>query len=407
MALFQFLQYFIWGSWAVTTGTYLLKSQHFSGREVGLVYGTTAIAAMVSPFWAGRLADQYFRSERILAVLHFVGGLLMFTLTTLHHFASFYPVMLLYAICYMPTFALSTALTFHNVPLPARDYPRLRIWGTMGWIATGLCVGGLELETTVLPLQLSASTSIIQSLYVLTLPATYPPGKKEKPSLWKTGSLLIRDRSFMVLLITLTLICIPNAFYYSFVNAYLKDQGFSNAAAMMSIGQATEVVFVLLLPYARRFFGLKIVIILGILAWGIRYLLLSWGGIELPTPVWIGLALHGLAWSFTALAGQIYIDEKVPVSMRSTAQGFIALIISGVGAFIGSLIAGEVVNWQVVGDKILWQYVWLVPGGVGLFTAVFFTVFFRNSSTIPKSFNAIKLDTLGFSLNREEGNERN
>lgn len=378
LALFQFLQFFIWGSWTVTTGTYLLQSLHFSGREVGLVYGTTAIAAMVSPFWAGRLADRHFPLERILATLHFTGGLLMFALSTMDTFAFFYPVMLLYAICYMPTFALSTAMTFHNIPEPARDYPRLRVWGTLGWIATGLCVGGLDLETTTLPLRLSATASIFQSIYVLTLPSTPPLGKKEKTSLLATGKQLIQDRSFMVLLIALTLICIPNAFYYSFVNAYLKDQGFKNAAAMMSIGQATEIGFVLLLPYARRYFGLKPVILMGILAWGIRYLLLSWGGIDLPLLVWVGLGMHGLAWSFTALAGQIYIDEKVPVSLRSTAQGFIALIISGLGAFIGSLIAGEVVNWHTLGKTINWSAVWLVPGGVGIFTALLFALLFRS-----------------------------
>lgn len=381
LALFQFLQFFIWGSWAVTTGTYLLQTRHFSGREVGLVYGTTAIAAMISPFWAGRLADRHFPLERILAVLHFVGGILMFALSTLDQFVFFYPTILLYAICYMPTFALSTALTFHNIPEPARDYPRLRVWGTLGWIATGLCVGGLDLETTALPLRLSAIASVFQSIYVLTLPSTPPAGKKEQSSLWHTGRQLLHDRSFMVLLIALTLICIPNAFYYSFVNAYLKDQGFKNAAAMMSIGQATEIGFVLVLPYARRWFGLKPVVLIGILAWGIRYLLMAWGGIELPILVWIGLAMHGLAWAFTALAGQIYIDEKVPVSLRSTAQGFIALIISGLGALVGSLIAGEVVSWQSWNNQIHWQYVWLVPGGVGVFTALFFGVFFRS----PKS----------------------
>lgn len=384
LALFQFLQFFIWGSWAVTTGTYLLQTRHFSGREVGLVYGTTAIAAIVSPFWAGRLADRHFPVERILAVLHFVGGLLMFTLSTLDQFAVFYPTMLLYSICYMPTFALSTALTFHNIPEPARDYPRLRVWGTLGWIATGLCVGGLDLETTVLPLQLSATASIFQSLYVLTLPSTPPAGKKERTSVLATGRQLIQDRSFMVLLIALTLICIPNAFYYSFVNAYLKDEGFKNAAAMMSIGQATEIGFVLLLPYARRWFGLKFVILMGVSAWGVRYLFLAWGGIDLPILVWTGLAMHGLAWAFTALAGQIYIDEKVPVSLRSTAQGFMALIISGLGTFLGSLIAGEVVNWQTFGDKIYWPYVWLVPGGVGVFTALFFVILFRSPNQIEQ-----------------------
>jgi nucleoside transporter len=378
LALFQFLQFFIWGSWAVTTGTYLLQTQHFSGREVGLVYGTTAIAAMVSPFWAGRLADRHFSLERILAVLHFVGGLLMFTLSTLDRFEVFYPIILLYAICYMPTFALSTALTFHNIPEPARDYPRLRVWGTLGWIATGLCVGGLDLETTALPLRLSAAASIFQSFYVLTLPSTPPPGKQEKTSLLHTGGALLRDRSFMVLLLALSLICVPNAFYYSFVNAYLKDEGFQNAAAMMSIGQATEIVFVLILPYGRRWFGIKPVMLLGISAWGLRYLLLSWGGIELPLLVWLGLAMHGLAWAFTALAGQIYIDEKVPLSLRSTAQGFMALIISGLGAFIGSLIAGEVVSSQTAGTEIHWEKVWLVPGGVGIFTALFFALLFRS-----------------------------
>ncbi len=378
LAVFQFMQFFIWGSWAITTGTYLKLNLGFSGREVGLVYACTALGAMISPFWMGRLADQKFPIARILACLHFIGGLLMFFISTRTEFGEFYPLFILYTLCYMPTFALSTSLTFQLVESPAKQYPLLRLWGTIGWIATSVVLGYFSLETTVLPLRFSATASLLQAAYVLTLPITTLNKDKEQSSIWQVGANLIRDRNFFILLIAISIACIPNAFYYSFVTTFLEDRGFAYPAWLMSLGQLTEILFMAAMPWVRINWGLRIMVGLGLVAWGGRYLLMAAGNPDQGAwMVYLGLGLHGLAFTFTALAGQIYVDEKVPRHLRSTAQGFISMITVGIGAFFGSLMAGEIVDWCTKAGAVNWEQVWMVPGWIGIFGAVFFGLCFR------------------------------
>ncbi len=391
LSILFFLHFFIWGSWYVTTGTYLLQTVGFSGREVGLIYGATAIAATVTPFLLGLLADRLFATEKLLALLHAGGGVLMFGISYLDRFAFFYPALILYAMLYMPTFALTSGLTFHYAADGARDYPRVRLWGTLGWIIAGVLIGILALETTAIPMRISAAASMVQAVFCISLPHT-PPQKKSGRSLREflgpEVSALLRRPSFVVLMISLVLISIPSGFYYSFTNSFLTEMGVPAPAATMSAGQISETFLMLLMPFFFRRLGFKWVIAIGLFTWGFRYLLFALGNSsDLIWMLYTGILLHGVAFNFTALTGQIYIDREVPVHVRNTAQGFMSLLTLGLGALIGSYIAGEVVGAFTLEDgQHLWPQIWLVPAAVGGMVTVGFLALFKpkNRNTLPR-----------------------
>ena len=372
LSLLQFLQFFIWGSWFVTTGTYLLETLEFSGREVGMVYGTTAIAATLSPFILGLLADRYFSSEKLLSILNFLGGGLLFYLATIEHFSLFYPIMLLYVLCFLPTFSLAHGLSLHHVNDTNKDFPKVRVWGTIAWIIAGLLISWLNVEKAVLPLQIAGGVSILQGFYCLTLPKT-PPSPQKGKSFFKSLmdpeiKALFKDRSFVVMIIALTLICIPSSYYYSFVNPFLNEMNVTNAAGKMAIGQVTEIIFMLALPFFFLRLSFRNILFIGLFSWGIRYAIFMLG-IEWNSE-WlymIGITLHGLAFVFAMFSAQIYIDKKVPTHLRNTAQGFYTLLTLGFGVFIGSYIAGETVSFHTLGNGLHdWSAIWLLPALIGV-----------------------------------------
>ena len=378
LSIMQFLQYFIWGSWFVTAGTYLLENLSFNGREVGLVYGSTAIAATISPFLLGILADRFFSAEKMLAILHFVGGGVLFGLSFVQNFIWFYPLMLLYVLCYMPTFSLSNSLCFHHIADAKRDFPRVRVWGTVSWILAGLLVGYLQIEDQPLPFRIAAACSIVQGFYCLTLPHTPPlrkAGSKVLQSIFGPEiRQLLRDRSFSVIILSIGFIAIPASFYYSFVNPFLNEVGVVNAAGKMALGQVTEIVLMLSLPWFFRILKLKTILFMGLFIWGARYALLI-VGLELGNEIWylLALALHGAAFIFSQLTAQIYLDTKVPAHLRSTAQGFYSLLTLGLGVFVGSWIAGETVTFYTLVDgSHQWKNIWLVPTFFGIVVSLIF-----------------------------------
>jgi nucleoside transporter len=387
LSVLMFLQFFLWGSWFVTTGTYLLETLHFSGRQVGLVYGTAAIAATVSPFLLGVLADRLFAAEKLLAVLHLIGGVLMWSMSQTQQFGTFYVLVLLYMLCYLPTFGLANALSFHHLEDVKGQFPRIRVWGTIAWILAGLLVSYLGVETEVIPLRIASVFSFIQGLYCLSLPHTPPSaanmGKGLRSLLGPEVRALLQDRSFLVLLISLMLICIPSAYYYSFVNPFLVEIGEANAAGKMALGQVTEIVFMLTLPWFFRRLRLKTILFWGLLAWGVRYGCFILG--EAPGQGWLiylGLGLHGPAYIFSMLAAQIYLDTRVPHHLRSTAQGFYSLLTLGFGALIGAYIAGETVNSFTIGDGHDWARIWQIPTWWGIAVAIAFFFFFRSKQVV-------------------------
>jgi len=383
LALMMFLQFFVLGSWLVTTGTYLLETLSFSGNQVGLVYAGTAIGAIVSPFISGLIADRYVALEKFMAMLHGLSAITMFVLAQVVTFSWFYPLVIIYLVLHMPTMGLSTAMCFHHIEDPNTHFPRVRAWGTLGFVVAGLFVGSLGLEQVVTPLYISATASVVYALYCLTLPHTPPSEEAKQRSVAQLIGLeafgLLKRRSFAILMLALTLICVPSAFYYSFVNPYLNEIGIQNAAGKMTMGQMSEIFFLLTLPFFLRWMRLRFVMFIGLLAWGLRYLLFGFG--QFAGHEWMlyaGILLHGIAFCFTALTGQIYVDQVAPRHLRSTAQGFVSFITLGFGAFFGSWLAGWIVDSHTIASgQHEWLAIWKVPAWVGIGTALLFLLMFR------------------------------
>jgi nucleoside transporter len=379
----MFLQFFVWGAWSVPLGTYLGETLGFPGQQIGLVFGTTAVAAMISPFFVGMVADRYFATEKLLAALHVVGGLILFVVATQTTFTAFYAVLLLYALCYMPTLALTNSLSFHQMKDPAREFPWIRVLGTIGWIVAGNLVGFLRLEDTARPLQIAAAASVLLGFFCLLLPHT-PPARAAtrvtaRDVLGLDALLLLRERSFAVFVAGSLLVCIPLQFYYTFANPFLNEIGVVNAAGKMTLGQFSELGFMLAMPLLFRRLGVKGMLLVGMAAWVSRYLLFAWG--DNGAMVWMlygGILLHGICYDFFFVTGQIYVDEKAPPDLRAAAQGLIAFVTLGVGMFIGSLLSGFVVDLYVAGDGHVWRQIWIVPAVWAAAVLVLFALFFRD-----------------------------
>ena len=386
LSVMMFLQYYVWGAWYVTMGTWLGETLKFSGAQIGLAYGTTALAAMISPFFVGMIADRFFATERLLAVLHLVGAVALFLASTQTAFGALYGVLFAYTLCYMPTLALTNSLSFHHMDDPGREFPGVRVLGTIGWIVAGLTIGGLGLEASATPMRLAAAASVLLGLFSLMLPHTPPKKLGHRPTLRDVLGLdalkLLQDRSFAVFVLGSFLVCIPLQFYYAFTNPFLNEIGVENAAGKMTFGQMSELGFMLVMPWFFRRLGVKYMLLVGMAAWTARYLLFAFG--DNGALVWMlyaGIVLHGICYDFFFVTGQIYVDTKAPAELRGAAQGFIAFVTLGVGMFIGSWLSGVVVDAYSVpgatGVTHAWRSIWLVPAAGAAAVLVLFGVFFR------------------------------
>ena len=387
LSAMMFIQYFVWGSWYVTLATYLGTTLHFPGKQIGSAYSTTAIAAIISPFFVGLVADRFFSTEKILAVLHLVGAAAMYYASTLTTFSSFYPVLLLYTLCYMPTLALTNSLSFRHMDDPGKEFPGVRVLGTIGWIVAGLIIGGLSLEASAAPLRITAGASVLMGLYSLALPHTPPAKRGEKVNVRDVLGLdaleLMKERSFAVFVIGSFLVCIPLQFYYTFTNLFLNEIGVQNAAGKMTFGQMSEIFFMLVMPFFFVRLGVKKMMLIGMAAWTARYLLFAFG--NNGTLVWmlyIGILLHGICYDFFFVTGQIYVDRKAPADLRAAAQGFIAFVTLGAGMYIGALLSGRVVDmYAQPGGGHQWDRIWLVPAAMAGAVLALFALLFQYRET--------------------------
>jgi nucleoside transporter len=349
LCVMMFLNYVIWGAWYVTIGTWLTQTLHFTGTQTGAVFGTAALSCMISPFFVGLIADRYFATERILCALHLMGAVLLLLVARSTTFASVYLLLLTYCLCYFPTIALTNSLTLRNIKDAASEFPRIRVFATIGWIVIGVAIGYLQIEKSATPFLIAAGCSVIMAVFCLTLPHT-PPQAKGHPASWRTiagfdALVMLRNRSFAVFVIASVLACIPLTFYFSFTNAYLNEVGVANAAGKMTLGQVSEVVMMLLMPLIYRRFRLKTIFLAGLLAWSVRYVFLAFGNAgDLSILFYAAILLHGVCYDFFFMTGQLYTDQEAPAHLRGTAQGFLQFLTYGVGMFIGSMLSGWVVD---------------------------------------------------------------
>lgn len=401
----MFLEFFIWGSWFVTLGTFLGNTLNASGLEFANVFSTQSWGAIVAPFIIGMIADRYFNAERILGVLHLIGAFLMFQLYQSESIGTFFPYVLGYMLLYMPTLSLVNSVSFRQMKNPEKEFSNIRIWGTIGWIVAGLSISylfkwdtdqGIKdglLRNTFL---MASIGSLVLGLFSFILPKT-PPVKMEagqKQSVTKVLGLdaikLLKDRNFLVFFVCSILICIPLAFYYQYANPFLSEIGLANPTGKMTIGQISEALCLLLLPVFFTRFGFKNTILVGMLAWVIRYVLFAYGDAgEATFMLLIGIALHGICYDFFFVSGQIYTDSKAGKDNKSAAQGLITLATYGVGQLIGYWLAGYVSdmyqNVKSADVALFWNKLWVVPAGIALVVFFIFLVFFKKETIVNQS----------------------
>ena len=394
LSFMMFLEFFIWGGWFVTLGTFLGNNLKASGAEIGMAFSTQSWGAIIAPFIIGLIADRYFNAERILGVLHLLGAFLMYQMYGANNFSLFYPYVLGYMILYMPTLALVNSISFRQMKDPAKEFSFVRVFGTIGWIVAGLIISYVflwdapdaradgMLKNTFL---MVAIASAILGLFSFTLPKT-PPGvaKGEKVTISDILGLdalkLLKDRNFLIFFIASIFICIPLAFYYQNANPFLSEIGVNNPTGKMTIGQMSEVFFMLLLPYFFKKFGFKITILAGMLAWTLRYLLFAYGNAgELTFMLLMGIGLHGICYDFFFVSGQIYTDSKAGEKYKSAAQGLITLATYGVGMLIGFWIAGKITDTYLIAENLHdWKTIWTYPAIFALGVLVLFVLLFKN-----------------------------
>jgi nucleoside transporter len=379
LSVLQFLQNSVFAASVISLGTYCLQTLQFSGREVGMIYATNAIAATVAPPIVGWLADRHFSADRMLVLLNVLAAAALAACFFVDSFWAVYGLILAFNLCFMPTFGLLASICFHQLAEPAKQFPAVRAWGTVGF--TLVCLGFSYFAIEASPWQLMSGAIIALSAAAMatTLPRVPPqPGFHLSMLTGPEVGRIIREPGMIVLLVATLLSCVPSAFYYSFVNPFLNEIGWSAAAARMSVGNIFEIGILFAMPFFFRKLRFRQLFFWGLLVWGLRYFAFAVGRPgDYEWLLWAGIAVQGIAFVWIVIATQIYVDNRVPVALRSTAQGLVSFANQGIGVFIGSWIAGEVVLANSLpGGGHDWSVIWLVPGVVGVLAAVGFWALF-------------------------------
>lgn len=383
LSVMMFLQYFLWGAWWVTLGTYLGMTLRFTPAQVGLIYGSTAVAAILSPFFMGMIADRFYPAQRLLALLHLAGGAVLLATASATTFGWFYAGVMIYAVCYVPTIALSTAICFRHLENPAREFPIVRIPGTTGWLLAGVLVGQLHLEATAVPMKIAAAASILLGVFAFVLPHTPPPRAglplRVRDIMGLDALALMRRRAFAVFMAGTFLLSISIQFFYAFANLYLNEIGLPEPATKMASGQVTEIAALLITPWLLPRLGVKKLLLISIFFWTLRFLFFAMG--DTGDRVWmiyIALAVHGICFTFFFVAGQLFVDREAGPALRASAQGLLSMVSMGLGYLVGSVVAGSVVTrFLSAGGTPDWSRVWLFPAAGSAIVFLLFAFFFR------------------------------
>jgi nucleoside transporter len=388
LSLMMFLQYFIWGAWYVTMGTYMGQHLGSSGVQIGAAYSALAIATMISPFFVGLIADRFFAAQNLMGVLHLVGAALLFLATRITDNSIFYWVILVYSLLYMPTIALSNNVAFTQMSDPGKQFPWIRVFGTLGWIVAGVLIGRLGIEKTSSTFIMAASVSAGLGLISFVLPNTPPKGKSTGASsaLGKEAFVLFKDRPYLLFFIAAILICIPLAFYYGFANSFLNELNVADAATKMTLGQVSEAVFILAIPFLFYRIGVKKMLLLGMSAWILRYVCFAYG--DTGANMWMlyaGIILHGICYDFFFVTGYMYTEKKAGEKIKNSAQGLFTFATYGLGMFIGTWFSGFVVDRYKTATGHNWTGVWLVPAAIALAVLAYFFIFFREKREIRQA----------------------
>ncbi len=383
LSVLMFLQFFMWGAWYGQVTKYLGVKLHATGVQQGAAFSTFSIAMIVAPFFVGMIADRYFAAQKVLGVLNLLGAVVLFFLIRVDNPDQFFWVLLLYCITFAPTLALVTSIAMQQMTSPEKEFPAIRVLGTIAWIAVTNLVGYYGFGDTVTIFQVSMYTSVVLGVFSFFLPNTPPKGTggtSVSQILGLDAFRLFKDRSFAIFFLSSVLICIPLSFYYAMANPALTDSGMQNVENKMSLGQASEVIFMLLIPLAYVRLGVKKMLIVGLVAWIVRFLLFGYG--NAGTAEWmfyIAILLHGVCYDFFFVTGQIYTDNKAGAKIKSSAQGLITLATYGIGMGIGSYLSGVVKDMARTGDTVNWTQFWLVPAGIAAVVLVLFLLLFTDS----------------------------
>jgi nucleoside transporter len=412
LSIMMFLNFFVWGIWFVTMGTYLTKGNiGATGGQTGLAYGTQSLGAIIAPFIIGMIADKFFSAQKILGVLHLIGACLLYLIASKEGFGSFYTLLLIYMIIYMPTLALVNAISLKQITNAEKQFSSIRMWGTIGWIVAGLIIAWMAWEPSKqimetgsaenagvaakealkaaasrlsVTYKVAAIISALFGIYSFFLPNTPPPKAGQKTSIAEIFGLdalkILKNKNYLIFFIASIMICIPLAFYYGQANQFLNEAGMVGAAGKMTMGQIAETVFLFLMPWFFARFGTKQMLLIGMFAWILRYALFAYG--DAGSGIWmlyLGIILHGVCYDFFFVTGQIYTDNIAGPRVRSSAQGLITLATYGLGMYVGFYIAGLYVDQHKIGESMHdWKAIWIFPALFAAGVALMFIILFKN-----------------------------
>jgi nucleoside transporter len=394
----MFLQFFVWGAWYATGGNYMRS--HGMTDAIYLAYMASPIGSIVAPFFLGMIADRFFPVQKVLGVMHILSGVFVLGAPLVAEQLSSTPLflafLLVHMLCYMPTVGLAMATAFHLLSEKERDFPRVRVFGTLGWIAAGIIVSRLlQGDTTALPMYISGAAGLLMGVYSFTLPHVPPPGAGKRFSVRDIVGLdalsELNSRPFAIFIASVLLTSIPLATYFAYVPVFLRDASVANPAFKMTFGQMSEVLFLLLLPWFFLRLGVKWVLLLGMTAWIVRYGLFALGAPDAVTWMLIvGICLHGPCYDFVYVAGQVYIDRQASPRIRAQAQGLFVLVTYGIGQGLGTLAAGRVFNSIMLGATgpaalQQWQTFWILPLIFAVIVTVMFVAGFREDTTAKRA----------------------